>query len=153
MPTHDDDGATTASYSPKTRANRRASARASSRYPLFACSCPQHVCSRGNTTSCPSRSSTSTTAFPVCGKSVSPSQLQWIADSYMLVFAGILLTAGSLGDRFGRRRALVLGLVIFGAGSLASAFAGSATELIATRGLMGLGAAFIMPSTLSILTN
>ena len=81
------------------------------------------------------------------------SQLQWIADSYMLVFAGILLTAGSLGDRFGRRRALVLGLVIFGAGSLASAFAGSATELIATRGLMGLGAAFIMPSTLSILTN
>jgi EmrB/QacA subfamily drug resistance transporter len=83
----------------------------------------------------------------------SSSELQWIVDSYLLVFAGILLTAGSLGDRFGRKRALVTGLVVFGAGSLASAFAGSATALISTRALMGLGAAFIMPSTLSILTN
>ncbi len=81
------------------------------------------------------------------------SQLQWIVDSYLLVFAGILLTAGTLGDRFGRKKALVAGLVIFGAGSVASAFAGSATALISTRALMGVGAAFIMPSTLSILTN
>src|SRR3989442_12798050 len=58
------------------------------------------------------------------------SQLQWIVDSYTLVFAGLLLTAGSLSDRFGRRYALAVGLVIFGAGSVASAFAGSASMLI-----------------------
>src|SRR3954447_2198854 len=81
------------------------------------------------------------------------SQLQWIVDSYLLVFAGILLTAGSLGDRFGRRRALIGGLVVFAVGSLASAFSGSADVLIGTRALMGVGAAFVMPSTLSILTN
>jgi EmrB/QacA subfamily drug resistance transporter len=83
----------------------------------------------------------------------SSSQLQWIVDAYLLVFAGILLTAGGLGDRFGRKKALVAGLVVFGGGSCASAFAGSASALISTRALMGLGAALIMPSTLSILTN
>src|SRR4051794_8647402 len=83
----------------------------------------------------------------------SSSQLQWIVDVYMLVFAGVLLTAGSLGDRFGRKRALTFGLVAFGAGSLLSALAGSAETLIATRALMGIGGAFIMPSTLSILTH
>src|SRR3954453_10228860 len=82
----------------------------------------------------------------------SASQLQWIVDVYMLVFAGVLLTAGSLGDRFGRKRALTFGLVAFGTGSLLSAMAGSAEMLIATRALMGIGGAFIMPSTLSILT-
>ena len=80
------------------------------------------------------------------------SQLQWIVDSYMLVFAGLLLTAGALGDRFGRRRALNFGLAIFGLGSALSAVAGSAGMLIASRALMGVGGAFIMPSTLSILT-
>ncbi len=83
----------------------------------------------------------------------SDSQLQWIIDSYVLVFAGLLLTAGSLSDRFGRRSALGVGLLIFGAGSVASAFASSASVLIATRALMGVGGALIMPSTLSILTN
>jgi EmrB/QacA subfamily drug resistance transporter len=82
----------------------------------------------------------------------SSSQLQWIVDSYMLVFAGLLLTAGALGDRFGRRRALSFGLAVFGVGSLLSAIAGSAEMLIASRALMGVGGAFIMPSTLSILT-
>jgi EmrB/QacA subfamily drug resistance transporter len=82
----------------------------------------------------------------------SGSELQWIVDAYMLVFAGVLLAAGALGDRFGRKRALQLGLVVFGAGSLASALAPSAGLLIASRGLMGIGGAFIMPSTLSILT-
>jgi EmrB/QacA subfamily drug resistance transporter len=82
----------------------------------------------------------------------SASQLQWIVDIYLLLFAGVLLTAGSLGDRFGRKRALSLGLLIFGAGSLLSALAGSAEMLIATRALMGIGGAFIMPSTLSIIT-
>jgi EmrB/QacA subfamily drug resistance transporter len=83
----------------------------------------------------------------------SDSQLQWIVDAYVLVFAGLLLTTGSLSDRFGRREALGVGLLIFGAGSVASAFAGSAGVLIATRALMGVGGALIMPSTLSILTN
>ncbi|MGH9125069.1 MAG: DHA2 family efflux MFS transporter permease subunit [Acidimicrobiales bacterium] len=81
------------------------------------------------------------------------SQLQWIVDAYTLVFAGLLLTAGSLGDRFGRKGALSLGLLIFGGGSVLSAFSGSAGMLIATRALMGVGGALIMPSTLSILTN
>jgi EmrB/QacA subfamily drug resistance transporter len=83
----------------------------------------------------------------------SNSELQWMVDAYTLVFAGLLLTAGSLGDRFGRRGALQIGLIVFGTGSLLSAFAGSASHLIITRGVMGIGAAFIMPSTLSIITN
>src|SRR3954447_14717610 len=90
---------------------------------------------------------------PAGGLGATASQLQWIVDSYTVVFAGLLLTAGSLGDRFGRYRALVVGLVVFGFGSLVSAFATSATMLIASRALMGIGGAFIMPSTLSILTN
>jgi EmrB/QacA subfamily drug resistance transporter len=81
------------------------------------------------------------------------SQLQWMVDSYTLVFAGLLLTAGSLGDRFGRRPALQFGFVVFGIGSLLSALAGSADQLIATRAFMGIGGAFIMPATLSSFTN
>src|SRR5256885_11327467 len=69
----------------------------------------------------------------------SSSQLQWIVDSYMLVFAGLLLTAGSLSDRFGRRLGLSAGLAIFGAGSILSAFSATAGELIASRALMGVG--------------
>src|SRR5436309_13683554 len=87
------------------------------------------------------------------GLNATGSQLQWIVDAYTIVFAGLLLTAGSLGDRFGRYKALTFGLSVFGTGSLLSAFSGSATNLIATRALMGVGAAFIMPATLSILTN
>ena len=83
----------------------------------------------------------------------SASELQWIVDSYVLVFAGLLLTMGALGDRFGRRLALDAGLLIFLASSIASAFAGSAEVLIATRAAMGIGGALIMPSTLSIITN
>jgi EmrB/QacA subfamily drug resistance transporter len=76
-----------------------------------------------------------------------------MVDSYTLVFAALLLTAGSLGDRFGRRGALQFGMVMFGLGSLASAFADNANQLIFTRGVMGIGGAFIMPATLSIITN
>jgi EmrB/QacA subfamily drug resistance transporter len=83
----------------------------------------------------------------------SSSQLQWIVDGYMLLYAGLLLAAGTLGDRFGRRRALVAGLVTFAIGSVLAALSGSANELIASRALMGVGAAGIMPTTLSILTN
>jgi EmrB/QacA subfamily drug resistance transporter len=82
----------------------------------------------------------------------SSSQLQWIVDAYMLVFAGLLLTAGALGDRFGRKRALSFGLFVFGLGSALSALATSPGTLIATRALRGAGGAFIMPSTLSIIT-
>ncbi len=94
-------------------------------------------------------------AIPALEKDLhaSTSQLQWVIDGYTLVFAGLLLTTGSLGDRFGRRGALTTGLAIFGTGSLMSAFAGSATQLIFTRALMGVGAALIMPATLSLLTN
>lgn len=81
------------------------------------------------------------------------SQLQWIVDSYILVFAGLLLTAGFIGDKFGRRGALMSGMAIFGIGSIAASQAGSASHLIACRALMGVGGALIMPATLSILTN
>ncbi len=83
----------------------------------------------------------------------SASQLQWIVDAYTIVYASILLTTGSLGDRFGRKGALSVGLVIFGVGSVASAFATTAGALIAFRALAGIGGALIMPATLSILTN
>ena len=81
------------------------------------------------------------------------SQLQWIVDAYTIVYASLLLTTGSMGDKFGRKRALSVGLVVFGIGSLASAFSGSASMLIAARGLAGIGGCIIMPATLSILTN
>jgi len=83
----------------------------------------------------------------------SESSLQWIVDGYVLVFAGLLLTAGSLGDRFGRKGALQTGLAVFCVGSAASALATSSNELILTRAFMGVGAALIMPATLSLLTN
>jgi EmrB/QacA subfamily drug resistance transporter len=83
----------------------------------------------------------------------SASQQQWIVDTYVLVFASLLLTAGMLADRFGRRGALQVGLAIFGLGSATAAFAGSAGMLIGARAVMGIGGAAIMPSTLSILTN
>jgi EmrB/QacA subfamily drug resistance transporter len=81
------------------------------------------------------------------------SQLQWIVDTYTIVYASLLLTTGSMGDKFGRKGALSLGLVVFGLGSVASAFAGSPAMLIAARGLAGFGGCIIMPATLSILTN
>ncbi len=83
----------------------------------------------------------------------SVSQLQWVVDAYTLVFAGLLLLAGTLGDKFGRRRSLLAGLAVFGVASTAAAFANGVTELVTARAVMGGAAAFIMPATLSILTN
>jgi EmrB/QacA subfamily drug resistance transporter len=83
----------------------------------------------------------------------SQTQLQWIVDAYSLVFAGLLMTGGALGDRFGRKGMLQLGLVIFGVASLVSTQANGANYLIITRAVMGMGAALVMPATLSILTN
>src|SRR5437870_11424923 len=83
----------------------------------------------------------------------SASSLQWIVDAYSLVFAGLLLTAGALGDRYGRRLALNGGLVIFGGASGLAAFAGSSGQLIAARPEMGIGAALVMTSTMSALAS
>ena len=83
----------------------------------------------------------------------SVSQLQWIVDAYSLVFAGLLLAAGGLGDRVGRKGAMQVGLVIFGITSAFGAFATNSTQLILARGAMGIGAALIFPATLAILTN
>jgi EmrB/QacA subfamily drug resistance transporter len=81
----------------------------------------------------------------------SSSGLQWIVDAYTLTFAALLLPAGAIADRYGRHRSLAGGLALFAAGSLAAAFTQTTTELIAARAVMGIGGAFIMPATLSIL--
>jgi len=83
----------------------------------------------------------------------STSSLQWMVDAYSLVFAGLLFTAGTLGDRFGRKGALQAGLVVFLGGTVLASTADSAGMVIASRAIMGVAAAFVMPSTLSILTN
>jgi len=95
------------------------------------------------------------TAIPTIQEDLgaSASQLQWILDAYALVFAGVLLTAGAIGDRFGRRQALLGGLLVFGAGALFAGLASSASQVIAGRAVMGIGAAFVMPATLSIITT
>src|SRR6202020_69224 len=80
-------------------------------------------------------------------------QLQWVVDAYNLVFAALLLTFGSLSDRFGRKGMLLAGLAVVGAASLAGGFTTSPSELIAARAVMGLGAAMTFPATLSLLTN
>src|SRR5262245_62198988 len=81
------------------------------------------------------------------------SQLQWVIAAYSLVFAGLLFTGGALGDRFGRKGALQLGLAVFLVACVGATLSHSTWQLIGFRGLMGVGAAFIMPSTLSILVN
>ena len=82
-----------------------------------------------------------------------PSQLQWMVDAYSLTFAVLLLPAGALADRYGRKTALQFGLVVFGIASLIATFSTQNWQIIAMRVLTGAGAAFIMPGTLSILTN
>jgi EmrB/QacA subfamily drug resistance transporter len=83
----------------------------------------------------------------------SASKLQWMVDSYLLVFAGLLLVFGTLGDRFGRKMVLQLGVSIFGLASLGAVVVDSADGVIAVRAAMGVGAAMIMPATLSIIAN
>ncbi|MGO9955581.1 MAG: MFS transporter [Solirubrobacteraceae bacterium] len=83
----------------------------------------------------------------------SQTDLTWVIDAYSLAFASLLLPGGGLGDRYGRRIALIIGLVIFGAGSAIAMTATTATELIALRAVLGLGAALVMPATLSTITS
>ncbi|HEX9415355.1 MAG TPA: MFS transporter [Gaiellaceae bacterium] len=83
----------------------------------------------------------------------SASKLQWMVDSYLLVFAGLLLVFGALGDRFGRKLALQAGVSIFGLASLAALVVDSSGQVIGVRAAMGVGAALIMPATLSIIAN
>lgn len=83
----------------------------------------------------------------------STTELQWIVDAYTLVFVALLLAFGHFGDRFGRKLALQLGLVLFAATSLLAALSTTSTQLIGARALMGIGAAFVFPATLAILVN
>jgi EmrB/QacA subfamily drug resistance transporter len=94
------------------------------------------------------------TALPTLARALSASTtgLQWITDAYTLTFAALLIVAGALGDRYGRRGALLVGLTVFAAGSAAAALSSGTGELIAFRAVMGVGGALVMPATLSILT-
>ncbi len=94
------------------------------------------------------------TALPAIKRAfeMSESQSLWVADAYMVIFGGLLLLAGALGDRFGRRKMLIVGMAIFVAASIGVAFSPDANFLIVGRGLQGLGGALVIPQTLSILT-
>jgi EmrB/QacA subfamily drug resistance transporter len=81
------------------------------------------------------------------------SGLQWVVDAYVLVLAGLLLLCGSLGDRYGRKRMMTIGLIVFAGASSGAALSNSLGSLIAMRALQGLGAAMVLPATLSIITN
>jgi EmrB/QacA subfamily drug resistance transporter len=94
-----------------------------------------------------------TIADPVRGLGASQSELEWAINSYTLVFAGLLFTAGVLGDRYGRRAVLLIGLALFGAASLVSSYAQDPGQLVAARALMGIGGAAVLPATLSIISN
>ncbi|MEU8625702.1 DHA2 family efflux MFS transporter permease subunit [Streptomyces sp. NPDC048669] len=87
------------------------------------------------------------------GLGATQSELEWAINSYTLVFAGLLFTAGLLGDRLGRKKVLLFGIVLFGIGSAFAAMSGSPGELVAWRAVMGFGAAFVMPATLAVLMN
>jgi EmrB/QacA subfamily drug resistance transporter len=87
------------------------------------------------------------------GTGASQSQLQWVVDAYALVFAGLLLPAGALGDRFGRKGILLIGLAVFGSASFAAMLMNDPSTLIGLRAVIGVGAALVMPTTLSIITN
>jgi DHA2 family integral membrane protein (MFS transporter) len=87
------------------------------------------------------------------GLGATQSELEWAINAYTLVFAGLLFTAGLLGDRLGRKKVLLAGLAVFGIGSALAAESGSPVQLIVFRAVMGLGAAFVMPATLAVLMN
>ncbi|GAA3445546.1 MFS transporter [Planomonospora venezuelensis] len=94
-----------------------------------------------------------TIADPREGLGATQGQLEWAINSYTLVFAGLLFTFGVIGDRTGRKRMLMIGMVLFGLASLASAYAQDPAQLIVARAFMGIGGAAIMPATLAIISN
>jgi EmrB/QacA subfamily drug resistance transporter len=94
-----------------------------------------------------------TLADPDRGLGANPSQLEWSISSYTLVFAVLLFTGGVLADRYGHRKMLLTGMLVFGASSAWAAYSGSATELIVARGAMGVGSALIMPATLALIAQ
>ncbi|GAA2851710.1 MFS transporter [Streptosporangium fragile] len=94
-----------------------------------------------------------TIADPVEGLGATQSEMEWAINSYTLVFAGLLFTFGVIGDRTGRKRMLMIGMVLFGLASLASAYAQDPMQLIVARAFMGVGGAAIMPATLAIISN
>jgi EmrB/QacA subfamily drug resistance transporter len=94
-----------------------------------------------------------TISEPTAGLGASQSQLEWAINSYTLVFAGLLFTFGVVGDRIGRKRMLIIGMILFGLASLVSSYAQTPAELIWARAAMGFGGAAVMPQTLSIITN
>jgi EmrB/QacA subfamily drug resistance transporter len=95
------------------------------------------------------------TALPAISTDLgaSTTTLQWIVDAYVLALVGLLLLGGSLGDRYGRRLWMIIGLLVFSGGAVVSGLATSSEQLIVGRAVMGVGAAFILPATLSIITN
>jgi len=95
------------------------------------------------------------TALPAISTELgaSTSTLQWIVDAYVLALVGLLLLGGSLGDRYGRRLWMIIGLIVFGGASVLAALATSSDQLIIARALQGVGAALVLPATLSIITN
>jgi EmrB/QacA subfamily drug resistance transporter len=93
-----------------------------------------------------------TLADPVRGLGATPDQLQWATGSYTLVLATVTFTGGALGDRFGHRNTLLTGMALFGAASVAAAYAHSTGQLIAARAVMGLGAALLIPATLAVIS-
>lgn len=95
------------------------------------------------------------TALPSIARdfSANNSVLQWVVNSYGLLLAGLLLLGGTVGDRFGRKRTLAAGMVIFGVGAVGAALSANSGTLVAMRGVQGVGAAFVLPATLSIITN
>ncbi len=95
------------------------------------------------------------TALPAIARDfeATNSVLQWVVNSYSLLLAGLLLLGGTIGDRFGRKRALAAGMAVFGIGSVGAALSANSETLIAMRGVQGIGAAFVLPATLSIITD
>lgn len=95
------------------------------------------------------------TALPAIARDLEATNsiLQWVVNSYSLLLAGLLLLGGTIGDRYGRKRTLAAGMAVFGIGAVGAALAQNSELLIAMRGVQGVGAAFVLPATLSIITD
>ncbi|MFC9294014.1 MFS transporter [Streptomyces sp. NPDC057011] len=93
-----------------------------------------------------------TLSDPARGLGATPGQLQWATGAYTLAFAGLMFTGGALGDRFGHRNTLLAGMALFGAASATAAYAATPAQLIASRAVMGVGAALLVPATMAVVS-